>query len=325
MYHINYEGKIYPCKARIRKCPYGEDMHAKNKEELYYRIMKVNREVEPTPEVISELSTTGRIRSLYPINNAIENVEYPIEIIISNLDYAINTIRERSPKDIEDDWKIFAEDSSELVYNAMSYGIKVPDYVPYEISGLARDLFKERLNSKPIDYSRASRNRKGLKTVRPIENLKNEFKRFKEYKKWGLTDSNKEGTLRWLTEDFYQFSHDLNTSKMLTQPIFYGDLEKAKNKISQLNDYELLSAYDDHLLTSKEVMDNVKLANNFKYEFRRDLSKKANMKIKNWYDINARIVESWSNNAPKRVMLSIEMANELDRRGIKRQENPIGR
>ena len=90
MYHINHEGKVYPCRARILKCPYGADMHAETKEELYYKIMSIEREVEVPSSVISEVSKIGRLKSLQPISKELETSPHPIETIITRLDYAIN-------------------------------------------------------------------------------------------------------------------------------------------------------------------------------------------------------------------------------------------
>ena len=108
---------------------------------------------------------------------------------------------------------------------------------------------------------------------------------------------------------------------MLTRPIFYGNIKEAKEKMKKMSDYELLGAYDDYLISDEEIMENVELANNFEFRPRRDLSREANINIRKWYDRNKTIINNWVENTPKRVLLSMEMAKELDRRGIYRQDN----
>lgn len=325
MYHINHEGKVYPCRAKILKCPYGAEMHAETREELYYKTMKVNKQVGPAPDVVQEIAITGRMRSLFSTTPVVEKVQYPIEVFISSLEYGIEAMKRNTPQSVEEEWDRFVKESGEKVYDALSYGMSIPDMVPTEIKAEGNRLLNERLNGIPIEYAHATRNRAGLKTLEPLRRLEEEFDNFETYKRFGLSDDNYEGTLGWLKEDFYQFSHDLNTSKMLTQPIFYGNIDKARQKVKELDDYELLSAYDDYLLSDREIKENVELANNFNYEYRSDLTEKANRNVKAWYDRNKKIVEGWHDNTPKRILLSIEMANELDRRGIYRQDNAIGR
>lgn len=325
MYHINLEGKVYPCKARINKCPYGDNRHAESKEELFYRVMKLSKDANPTHEAKREISITGRLRSLWSSSKDIAIHKSPIEVITATLDYAINTIEEANPSDYESKWESIINRGGEAVYEALKYGLLIPKIVPQDIKDKGNRLFYERLKGRPVDYAGSTRNQRGLDKRKYIMDMEQDFENYKEWKKWKLTNENKEATLRWLKYDFYQFSHDLNTSKMITQPVFYGDLDKARNTIKNMDDYELLSSYDDYLLSEKEVLENVRLANDFVYTNRNDLSAQANNRIKTWYNMNRTIVEDWKKNAPKRVLLSVEMANELDRRGIIRQDNALGR
>ena len=96
---------------------------------------------------------------------------------------------------------------------------------------------------------------------------------------------------------FEKFFHDLNTSKMITQPVFYGDFENTKEMIRHMDNYELLSIFDDYSLTDSEMEENVRKANYFRYERRIDLSDKLpysmivyshnrNEKTEEWKDDN---------------------------------------
>lgn len=319
MYHINHEGKVYPCRAKIRSCPYGTEWHAETKEELYYKSMRFNPEIKVSDNVRQEIDTTGRMRSLYSLSPTIETVPYPIESLVTNLEYAIKRIEDIDPQKMKENWDDFVNNAGELYSGVLLYKLRATEYLPEEVERKGRQIFNERHKGRHIEFGAATGNQIGFNNVSRVNDLKDDFLRFEEYKKFGITEGNKENTLGWLKEDFYQFSHDLNTSKMLTRPIFYGNIEQAKEKIKELDDYELLGAYDDYLVSDEEIMENVRLAKNFNFKPRPDLTREANINIKQWYNRNKAIVEDWVENAPKRILLSMEMANELDRRGICRQ------
>ena len=326
MYHINYEGKVYPCRAKVRSCPYGADRHASNKEELYYKSMKFSPNVEIPQSIKDEIDRTGRLRSLYSLSSTLERVPYPIELIVKNLEYSINRVKKHDPKDIAEYWEDTINKASELYATALQHSLLNADYsFPAEVKRRGRDLFENKYGGIVQSHTAYSKGAHiGDRALDKLIDMKDKLYEYEEYRRFGLTNENKASSLGWMEEDFYQFSHDLNTSKMLTRPIFYGNIDEAKEKIKSLDDYELLGAYDDYLISDREIMENVKLARNFEYRPRADLSKDANINIRKWYDRNKTIVNDWINNAPKRVLLSMEMANELDRRGILRQENAIG-
>lgn len=319
MYHINHEGKVYPCRAKIRSCPYGAEWHAETKEELYYKSMRFNPEIKVSDMVKQEINDTGRLRSLYSLSSTIEKVPYPIESLVTNLEYAIKRIEEIDPQKIKKDWDDFVNNSAELYSEVLLYKLRATEHLPKEVELKGIQIFNERHKGRHIEFGAATGNKIGFNNVSKVNDLKADFLKFEEYKKFGLTERNKGNTLGWLKEDFYQFSHDLNTSKMLTRPIFYGNIEQAQEKIKELDDYELLGTYDDYLVPEEEIMENVRLAKNFHFKPRPDLSREANVNLKQWYDRNRVIVEHWVENSPKRILLSMEMANELDRRGICRQ------
>lgn len=326
MYHINHEGKVYPCRAKVRSCPYGQEWHAETKEELYYKSMKFSPEVKIPYEVRNEIAITGRIKSLYSLSETLEKVPYPIESLVKNLEHSIKAVKDKNPDHVKGNWDRIVEEASEKYALTLRHNVKVDQYLPPEITSRGREIFNNTYAGKRASFSSYSKNSSpGVEALRDLTNMKEDLRDYAEYRKFGLTHENKANTVGWMEEDFYQFSHDLNTSKMLTRPMFYGNIKEAKKKIKNLDDFELLGAYDDYLTSDKEIMDNVRLANNFEYNPRRDLTPEANINVKKWYDRNKSIVEDWVNNAPKRVLLSMEMANELDRRGIMRQENATGR
>lgn len=324
-YHINYDGKIYRCRAKINKCPYGEERHAEDRVELYYTLMKVSRDSEPANGALEEIRATGRLRSLWSMSDEIANSEAPIELILASLDRAIEHVEK---VDIDQQSRKFLHIINEgvsRVHEGLRYGVSIPSFVPEEVVRQANEKFQEIDRGKVIEYAAHTRNQKGLNAKERILEMEKDFKMYSEHLRFGITEKNRAGTLNWMKEDFAIFSQALNTSKMLTQSVFYKDINKAEGIIRAMDDYELLSAYDDYLLTDNEILNEIQLANNFIWEDREDLDYYANRKIKSWYDMNRKIVEDWKKNTPKRVMLSMMIAKELDNRGINRADNEIGR
>lgn len=322
-YHINNEGKVYPCKARVLKCPYGSDMHANTKEELYYKLMKNSSPANPTKNSIVEINELGRMINLHSASAEIAVCNYPVEAAIATLSNAMDEIEKINPDTHYQDYEPFRQEVAYCYAEVINAGLKIPfpeGYIPDDILAIAEPNIKAK---KRLFVNKKSK--ENMYKLRQLANLNSQIDRYNFYLKYRLTEENKEATLGWIKEDFYKFSHDLNTSKMITQPVFYGDINKAEEVISSLDNYELLSAYDDMLISDSEIIENVKLANNFEYKYRRDLTPEANNSMKSWYDRNKKIYENWRENTPKRVLLSIKLAKELDKRDISRQDNALGR
>lgn len=324
-YHINFEGKVYPCKAKVFKCPYGESSHSDSKVELYYKLMgNHGADAEPSPSALREIENSKRLKSLYALSPDIEDVDYPVDVIVATLKDSIVTVGET---DIEEDaikWRNFELELSERVTRAYQLDIEIPDFVPQNIKVDGLKTFIEKHDSKIFRFRPADDIQQKNIAEERIEMMYHETQEYKDYVRFGLKESNYESTYGWISRDFERFSHDLNTSKMITQPVFYGDLEKAKKTIAEMDNFELLSTLDDYSVTDKEIERNVKEANYFKYEDRNDLSTKANDKVKTWYNRNRAIYENWRVNTPKRVLLSMEVAKELDRRTVIRQDSNVG-
>lgn len=323
-YHINHEGKVYPCRAKVLKCPYSEAFHSNDKVELYYKLMgNKEAEVEPSVAGMNELNRLNRLRSLYPLSEEIEQSNSPMEVLVYTLKESIAKVINHNIAAEEANWDDWAYRSAEHVYEVLDSGYQVPNNVPADIADLGRKLFSERRNSLPSEHAHATRNAAKIQNRRALAGKS--FAEYRDYKRDMLNRENFNGTHKWLTRDFEKYAHDLNTSRMITQPIFYGDLEKARENIKKMGSHELLSAFDDYSITDREIEQNVKEAENFKFENRKDLSEGANKKLKEWYDRNREIYRNWKVNTPKRVLLSMEIAEELDKRGIQRQDVSIAK
>lgn len=323
-YHINHEGKIYPCRANVLKCPYSETLHSNDKVDLYYKLMGIKEaEVEPSKEGMNELSRLNRLKSLYPLSDEIVESNSPVEMVVYTLKEAIAKVIQHDVDNEEAKWREWEIYVAEHVYDVLDSGYEVPSNVPKNIAEEGMRLFNERRWGIPIENVHSTRNPVKIESMRAL--ARKSFSAYYDYKKNKLNRDNFNGTHEWLTRDFEKFAHDLNTSRMITQPVFYGNLEKAREDIKKLGDYELLSAFDDYSITDKEIEQNVKEADYFKYKKRNDLSDEANEKLKEWYDRNRRIYQNQWVNTPKRILLSMEIAEELDKRGIQRPDVSIAK
>jgi len=93
-FHINFEGKIYPCNAKVFRCPYGEDSHSTNKLELYSILMERHGvDAKPPKSAMYELRTYNRLTNLKPLSDSIETADCPIEVIVVTLNEAISHIK----------------------------------------------------------------------------------------------------------------------------------------------------------------------------------------------------------------------------------------
>lgn len=328
MYHINHEGKIYPCRAKVRSCPYGTAQHAESKEELYYKLMKLEKKVTVPLDTMKQINSTGRLRSLHTLSESLENGAPPIETILSSLENSLETSRSWDFEVEDGKWEGYEDVIAKDIARAMEYGEPIPSTIPYNIREKGKNLFAEEYGGRRrysrvemLNFSHAGREAGKRRTVLSTPERLRSYEEYEEYSKFKLTKDNYESSVGWVEEDFLQFSHDLNTSKMITQPVFYGDITKAENIIKEMDNYELLAAYDDYLVPDEEIEENVQLANNFEYKPRHDLSLGANQEVSQWYNRNKKIYTNWKRSRPQRMLLSMKMANELDERNIYRQDN----
>lgn len=321
-YHINFEGKIYPCKAKIYKCPYGEEFHADSQEALYYKLMSTHgTDTEPSTLAVAEIKRTNRLKSLFSMSQAIAQVDYPVDVVVSSLKEALNKLEDPNTKLDVSRWKKFEQDSIEDIRKAFLNGVnRFPDYVPEDFIKRGRRLFVEKDKGKVLEEAnKADELRRQKSITTRIANRRGEYKDYLSHQTM-VNYRNYESSYAWISHDFEKFSHDLNTSKMITQPMFFGSIERSKETIRNMDSYELLAIYDDYSVTDREIERAVKKSNYFKYEPREDLTDSANKSMETWYNRNREIYEKWKVNTPKRILLSMEIANELDRRGVLRQD-----
>lgn len=84
-YHVNNEGKIYPCTATVKKCKYGEGRHSERKEDLYHMSVVLSNTVEPSRALQNEVSRKKYITNLSSLSEELETHKAPVEFIVSSL------------------------------------------------------------------------------------------------------------------------------------------------------------------------------------------------------------------------------------------------
>lgn len=338
-YHLNFEGKIYPCKAKIYRCPYEEEYHSDSKVELYYKLMEsdIGIHMPRSEAAMKELRKKNRLKDYSSFEGSKWDASFAVEAIVATLWEAIMYSKEVNIDPVKIAagiyWENFEEEVTKKVARGYFNGATIPSYVPDNIRTkgwhISQERIKERTEYVGYTYKHTFEDEFSKHHAREVEAiLKREYQRFikyKQYKKGELKLENYGDPYAWIKQDFEKFSHDLNTSKMITQPIFYGNLENAKEAIRNMDNYELLSVFDDYSVTDKEIEENVKEANYFQLEYREDLfSQDFISELQRWYKRNREIYEKWKIYTPNRVLLSMEVAKELDRRTILRQDSVVG-
>src|SRR5699024_3226221 len=157
-----------------------------------------------------------------------------------------------------------------------------PKFIPERIRILGGSLFDQKDDSVPRRIFDSENNQDLHKIMRILKSRRQKFYEYERVYKWGLNHTNFMKVRTETRKSFKKFFHDLHKSKMITQPVFYGDFENTNEMIRHMDNYELLSIFDDYSLTDSEIEENVRKANYFRYERRMDLSEKANDKMEAW-------------------------------------------
>lgn len=338
-YHLNFEGKIYPCKAKIYRCPYEEEYHSDSKVELYYKLMEsdIGIHMPRSEAAMKELRKKNRLKDYSSFEGSKWDASFAVEAIVATLWEAIMYSKEVNIDPVKIAagiyWENFEEEVTKKVARGYFNGATIPSYVPDNIRTKGWHISQERLeygdSSTRYAYENRFKSEFSKIHAREVEALlKREYQRFKKYKQY------KKGELKledygdpyaWIKRDFEKLSHHLNTSKMITQPIFYGNLEDAIEAIRNMDNYELLSVFDDCSVTDREIEENVEEANYFRPDFHESfIGVDCRYEVEKWYERNRKIYEKWKIYTPNRVLLSMEVAKELDRRTIIRQDSAVG-
>lgn len=318
-YHINYEGKILPCRARVKKCPYSKNRHGDTYEELYPVVMANYNSVPIDDDLVSMVKSGEPIDNLSCINSQLETSPAPIETMIATLELAIENV---GSGDLPKDLKLREERviiACKKLFT-MTGDVTIPPDVPEYLGGEAvRRYFDE---GGPI-YKFKMSDRRGEMINEVKEDLYNFVDEVGPSIEWRRThtvysDEFNRNYKAHLTADYNYYSKSLNTSKMLTQPnwAYNKSKDEIQETFNHMDDIELLSMYDDLTISEREIDKNLEDLDNFDYRRRDDLSDKANDNIKAWYEKNKKLAERVKERKTESLYLLFFVEKELNRRGI---------
>lgn len=315
-YHINYEGKILPCRASVRKCPYDEARHGDSYEELYPIVMGFYHNSATNTQLKKQLEKGEILRNLSPISKQLEQTKAPMETILVSLQEAIRQVHSG---DLPNHLHGPEKRAIEAAYNLLRVNGSIPEYVPKTIADeahakWANDDFKvTRLGI----FRQGSYERDQRAVLTELEGKMNEIQQWKNTHS-SIPDSAKGKYLKAIKGDFNYYFKALNTSKQLTQPelAHKGSLSEIEQNLKYMNGVELLSLYDDLSLSTKEVEQNLKDINYFNYNRRTDLSETANDNLEAWYNKNKALAQRYLVQSAERHHLLKFVENELINQNI---------
>ncbi|GAA0301656.1 hypothetical protein GGQ92_002241 [Gracilibacillus halotolerans] len=282
-------------------------------------------DAEHSDLAMKELEARNRLADFNSLSEAIEQVNSPVDVVVATFWKALAHINSQETIETVRKWELFEQEAAEEVRLAYLNGQDtMPKSVPARIRALGVSLFDQKDEGVPRRLLESDIEENLRKIKKRLQSKGQKFYEYERVYKWGLNHTNFMKVRTETQKSFEKFFHDLNTSKMITQPVFYGDFENAKETIRHMDNYELLSIFDDYSLTDTEIEENVRKANYFRYERRGDLTEKANDKMEAWYNRNREIYETWKINTPRRVLLYMEIVKEIDRRTLLRPDSVVG-
>ncbi len=319
-YHINFDGKILPCRARMKKCPYGSARHASTYEELYDKAMTEFSNVQVPEQLSNKLNRGIMLNGLQSISTEVEKSKAPLELVIATLDKAIKTANnDTMPYDI----KKMKENAIQVVADVQESAMMnwTPEYeIPNSIEFPAHEIAKERVGKEKVKFF-------SLKSRKSESQFKDRLNKFMDIKKeinevneWEQTHTTTTRTeeerthyVNELTKDFNAYSKALNTSKLLTRPEIKNEreLEAFQSNLRNMTNAELLALYDDLNISDSEMKNNLNSINNFNYIRRTDLSDTANDNIEEWYKRNQIKAQRYVLRSSKNVLISMAVAKEF--------------
>lgn len=316
LYHINYEGKILPCRAKVKKCPYEESRHGSSYEELYPVAMSHYNSVPTDENLVRDLQNGKTLTDLSPISDQLETSVAPMESMINTLGLALKNVdKGKIPQNL-------AESESKatgICYDLYSENLEPPKFVPKYIRDKAYSEWVK--NGKQVVRHRSDVS--GQTLTRANEELTMIEDEVNQAYEWRRTHANQSAQFRkdyaeGLRTDYNAYSKALNTSKMLTQPTWASgkSTQEIETNLKGMMGVELLSLYDDLTLSDKELNESLEEVNHFRYNRRSDLSDKANDNVENWYRRNQVLAKRHKVASSQRLLLSIHVAKELMSRDI---------
>lgn len=316
-YHINYEGKILPCRAKVKKCPYEPGRHGNSYEELYPIVMEYYNNAPENKTLLDELKAGEPLPDFSSISDQLETTNAPMETMIATLGIALQNI---NAGDMPKEYKTMKDKSVKSAYELYRMGTTPPRYLPKSFN---EDAYRQWIaDGSPRIYAKVGENTGETyqNLVRDIEFYKDSYGEFEAWERTHLplTPEEKREYKIGLLSDFNHYSKVLNTSKLVTRPDWEDNksVSAINSNLEEMSDNELLSIYDDLSISDIEVRRNLHEINNFTYKRRNDISDKANDNIENWYARNRKLAQKAVLRSSNKILLGLRVAKELMARDV---------
>lgn len=310
-YHINYDGKILPCRAKVKSCPYGDERHAGNYEDLYYKYQDEYNNVNPSPELINKLKNGEPFFGIKEIDNEIATSDSPIELICSSLKNAIQNSNFIGLNKHEYEQREHAIDSC---INMLNAGRTLPRSVPNSIT---EEAYNRWVKNHASIFSRQKYYIGTQRTWSELVDQSAELHRIeaKYQSTYKMSPEAKKEYQNDIKQDFNRWANVLNTRKLISQPMIVSeDDNEIVAKLNNMSNAELLSLYDDCTVSDNEIRNRLESVNHFKTNGIQQLSPQANDNLKKWYASARDAEKRYIVGSARRTLLAIYIANTLYKR-----------
>lgn len=309
-YHINYDGKILPCRAKVKACPYGDSRHGDSYEDLYYKFQDKFNNVSASDKVINRLKAGEPLHGVKDFDEDIANSDSPMELICSTYKQAINDVGSRSLNEKEQrEW----ENAVEMIRMQLDAGQGVPDSLPTSLKNEGNEAFMRNHSHSSLFGLRKRMQGTDGNWRELVDNAPYLTRLAKKH------DSNYQMTKNEITnyrnvvkEEFNVYANYLNTRKLLAQPmITASDTQTIQNDLSKLSDKELLSIYDDFTVSDKEIRKKLDEVNHFNFSPISQLSPAANANLAKWFKSAREAEKRYIVGSSRRTLLALTSAQVL--------------
>jgi len=318
-------GVVLECRARIQACPYGKEMHAETKEELYPIALAITKTVPPSEGLASTVKLFGAPRTWSSMSRELETSPAPVELIIASLGQEIQRVKTdywKHGDGTDPGWVLDAEKQAKwIAYECLTHDIEIPDYIHPDIAKETKSRYIKAggpsdrsgyniLATKMQQHEREIYLAKLFRENPPPRNA-----------------AERKAALEPMIKEFNHYSAILNMSKIISKRHFINHSEltdfvrnnnpKAiEEKISKMDDIELLTTYDQYTIDDAYVSKMMHDINGFGYDVRNDLSEKANLNLLRWHNRAAEVSKNYTLQSAPRILLAIKLHQEIQNRNI---------
>lgn len=308
-YHINYDGKILPCRAKVKACPYGPARHANSYEDLYYRYNDQFNSIEPSGELKDKLSAGKPLRSISELNEQLETSKSPIELLSSTFKEALeNAGKGNISKEDNQLWN----DSIQAVRAQLIAGRNIPDGIPKEVRDAGNSAFEQDHSGMILHFKHNLQAAHGnwqmlIDNTPALKRIANE-----RANTFQMSESQLVNYKQAIKGQFNKYANLLNTRKLISQPMLIDNNEdKIQENLKNMSDDELLSLYDDCTVSDREIIKRLETVDDFNFQPIRQLTPAANENLRKWYKSSQDAEQRYIVGSASRTLIALYAADTL--------------